>query len=378
MNETVAPNEKINASPQVTATIYEREIPCFVANEIEKLYKNIHASVGYLKLNTRFKNVNTYVARTGDVILTIFLFEFERGKIDVLNQFIKVDQQEIDRFVQFVFAHFPDASVVTFPTIDATISSLSRPYRQVTLTDDFVIALPESVQQYEASLGKSTRRNTKACLNKLNRKFNAVSFEFYLNDQIDESHIRYIAELHRARLASQNVPCDASVAECRLQLSRECDTMVGLVVIDGRICAGSISYRVGENFFASMLAHDPDYNDDRVGFLCAYRTVCEGIARGGKEFHFGQARFRYKDNLLCVRRDMSRLEIYRSNTQLLLNFRRVAKMALKGKFQQLELWSKDPKRQHGAMPRFTANSMIFLKRCYHRANSIGSKKTQYL
>ena len=349
---------------------YELDIPPVLENALGPLYQNIHSCLAYFKLYSAVKDINSYVERRHHQITAIFLFEFKNGKITVLNQFIKADQEQVERFSRFVFTRFGTATLIIFPVIETVINRLSFPFRQATLTDDFIVPLPKTVAHYEAGLGKSTRRTTRACINKLHKKYSDVRFEFYENDAVDEQHIRCIANMHKARLRTQHVPVDALVTERRVKLAKECDTMVGLVRIDGRICAGSISYRVGDHYFASMLAHDPHYNADRVGFLCAYHTVCESIKRHAKAYHFGQSRFRYKENLLCVRHPMNHVEIFRSRGQLIRHYRRVIKMIFKGSILRLELWSNDPVRQAHALPRGIINTIHFVRRLYTLAGAL--------
>lgn len=94
--------------------------------------------------------------------------------------------------------------------------------------------------------------------------------------------------------------------------------MLSLLRLDGRICAGTINFRAGDNYFLEVIAHDPAYNDYRLGTLCCYLTICECIAREGKEYHFLWGAHDYKFRLLGVQRELDHLTIYRSRRHALL------------------------------------------------------------
>lgn len=354
------------AHDDISISCYENEIPAFAAGALDSIYANIYSSLPYLSLYNSLDNLSTYVVREGGKIVTLFLFKRCDRRVEVLNKFFHTDAKEISRFASFIFKRYGSASMISFPTVAADLVKLPFPFRQATLTEDFVLKLPATVADYDASLGSSTRRTAKAGMRKLLAKYPSASVQFYSGDQIQERHLRRIAELYIARLEAQNVAYDPKIAERRVALAKQYPTIVGAITIDGELCAGSIMYRVGDNYFASMLAHDPSYNDDHIGFLCAYRTVCESIERGGREFHFGQTRFRYKENLRCVPRHMKCVEVYRSRLQLLMNLRTVARLAVKERIQQLELWLRSPQRRDKLFTRTAASSLLSVRRLYAR------------
>src|SRR5207245_3753907 len=120
--------------------------------------------------------------------------------------------------------------------------------------------------------------------------------------------------------------------------------LVGVATVDGRVCAGVICSRSAANYFMHVIAHDPTYDEYRLGKLCCYLTICECINRGGKEFHFLWGRYEYKYRLLGVQRDLDHLTVYRSRAQFLLNGNLVLKNAYKGYGRQAKRWLLDPKR----------------------------------
>lgn len=148
-----------------------------------------------------------------------------------------------------------------------------------------------------------------------------------------------MVELNRARMIGKSRVSyiDHEETERIIKLVRS-RGLVCLMTIDGRICAGVINYRVGENYFLKVIARDPAYNDYRLGMLCCYLGIRECIEKGGKEYHFLWGRYEYKYRLLGIQRDLDHLPIYRSRTQFVLNARRAARIAFNGYAHMANAW----------------------------------------
>jgi hypothetical protein len=146
-----------------------------------------------------------------------------------------------------------------------------------------------------------------------------------------------------------------------LALVKECGGLVGIATIDGRVCGGLINYRVGTNYFMPVIAHDPEYNDYRLGTICCYLTICECITRGGKEFHFLWGREEYKSRFLGIQRDLDTLNVYRSSTQLILNSDIALRSAYKAYVRQVKLWLLDPKNRGSLISRIAIKSVRYLR-----------------
>jgi CelD/BcsL family acetyltransferase involved in cellulose biosynthesis len=139
-----------------------------------------------------------------------------------------------------------------------------------------------------------------------------------LDGDIDEQHVRDIIALNRARMAAKNKSSDMDAAEAArlLRLVRQ-GGLVSVMLLDGRVAAGTVCSRVGANYFMHVNAHDPAYDDARLGKLCCFMTICDCIGRGGKEFHFMWGRFEYKYQFLGVQQDFNELIVYRSYARML-------------------------------------------------------------
>jgi hypothetical protein len=342
---------------------YEREIPPFVETELERLYANIHSSLAFFRQFRPLEDASTYVARKSGRTVAVFLFRCENGKIHVLNEMIAIDEEEICRFARYVFARFRSASVISFQSIHTAIRRLPFPYQQYNDKEDFVIVLPGTPAQYTAGLGKATRSNIKRYSRRVIRNFPSLTHKIYVNNEVEEQHILDIVNLSRSKIEGKKRKFALNKEEAAglIRLAKTCG-FVNVLLIDGRLCAGSISYRIGSNYFAFINAHAPEYEDYWLGMLCYYFTIRESIIRGGKELHMGWGRYEYKNRLLGVRRDFDRLVIYRSYRHVVLNADSAAKTVFDGNLRRLKLWLLDPRRQNGFMSRCAFHSLYIFRK----------------
>lgn len=352
---------------EITVSVFQNSVPQFVEAELDRLYGNIYASLAHHRLYGGItEDTSTYVARTKEKTLAVFLFRVEKNSVYVLNEQISVDAEEIERFACYIFSTFSSVHVISFHAVDTKIEWLPFPYQRFVCTEDIVLTLPATAHEYLGRLGKSTRQYISRYLNKLKRHYPSMCCNVYLDEEIREEHVRAVIELNRARMAGKSRVSyiDQEETERIIKLARSCG-LVTLMMIDGRICAGVINYRVGENYFLKVIAHDPAYNDYRLGMLSCYLSIRECIEKGGKEYHFLWGRYEYKYRLLGIQRDLDHLSIYRSRIYFLLNAGRATRIAFDGYVHIASAWILQKARQKNSSS--LASRLIFHSLNYLRS-----------
>jgi hypothetical protein len=249
---------------------------------------------------------------------------------------IEIGQRELDRFASYMFVKFPSADIISFKALKADTASMSFPVQKRTVKDTYVIALPESAKKYTEALGKSTRTGIRYQMNKVARDHPSFLSRFYTNEEIDEDCVRQILRLSEARIASKTARFSHD-EERIIRLAKNCG-IVHVLYIDGRICAGSINYRVGSSFFGEAIGQDGIYEKYGLGKLTVYLTICECIARGGKNFYLGGGRFEFKQRMLGTHLEMDRVEIYRSYAKMILHADRAGMVVIGGYVRQVKNW----------------------------------------
>lgn len=354
--------ERSDESAEITIAFYENEVPAFVSAEMERLYENVYSSLARLGIYGEDGNASTYVARKGGAAIAVFLFRRVQGEVSVLNEQIKLDEQEILRFANAVFGAYKSVNAISFHAIDASIRKFPFPFQRYYCLSDIILDLPATESDYLASLGKSTRSNIKRHMSRLRRNCPSFRFEVYAKEAASEQHIRGIIELSSARMAAKNKQTYINAEEtARIIDLAKVYGVVCVGTIDGRLCAGAICYCVGTHYFMHVIAHDPAYDDYRLGMICCYLSICDAIARSGSEYRFMESTHRYKFDFLGVRMEFDNLVVYRSRAHFLLNGDRVCKTALKAYVRQARLWLLLAEHRSGFVSRVIARCMQNLR-----------------
>ncbi|HJV86238.1 MAG TPA: GNAT family N-acetyltransferase [Noviherbaspirillum sp.] len=320
-------------------TCHESEVPVFAAAEIERLHGHLYCLPSWLALTGQLYGAGTYIASKGGTPTTVLLYQREKNAVTVVSEFVHLDEDDIRRFVGHMFDLNPSLKRVTFNRARADIRNLPYPWHAVDHTEDMIIELPATVQEYDARVGKNMRRNIKRYTSALQRDFPSYTYHIKDADEISEQEIRDIIRLGCIRMESKNIAPRYTEAETQwiVQLAKQCG-LVGIATVEGKVCAGAIGFRIGENYFMHIIAHDPRFNDYSLGILCYYHTICEGIARGGKRFHLLQGRYGYKYRLQAERHDIRHIDIYRSPLHAVMHSRRILRKALDGQILAMKQW----------------------------------------
>lgn len=324
---------------EISISCYENEVPSFVPAEIERLHGHLYCLPSYLGMSGLLAGASTYVVRQGGVPVTVLLFRCEGPEVSVLNEFMTMSTDDIERFTAHMFSTCKAVKVVSFGRVRSDVQRLPYPWHAVNYTEDMIVDLPGSVKEYDARVGKNMRRNIKRYTNALQRDFPSYAYRVCVGAAVNEEDIRDIIRLARLRMESKNIVPRFNEAETQwiVKLAKECG-LVGIATIDGAICAGAIGFRIGDNYFMHVIAHDPKYNYYSLGIVCYYHTICEGIARGAKRFHLLQGRYGYKYRLLAERHDIRHIDVYRNSLQAALHSRRIFKKAVNGHVLAVKQW----------------------------------------
>ena len=353
----------------VDITVYHDTVPQFVFEPLDSLYRHLHSSPAYHSVYDNLAaGTHTFVQRRDGDIAAVVLFRVEGERVRVLNEQCSFARDVIDAFARHIFGRYPAVRLVSFPVIDGLPAALDHPFLHAKCTQDIVLTLPQSEEQYLSRLGKSTRTYIKRYFNKLRRCFPSVAWSTCGGSEASEADVRAIIALNRARMAGKYKDSYIDDAEAAriLRLVRQCG-LVTVMKIDGKVCAGTINYRIADNYFLQVIAHAPEYDEYGLGTLCCYLTICECIVRGGREYHFLWGRYEYKYRLLGVQRDMSHLLIYRSRLSMLRHARSSVLHLYRGRMYEMKDWMEHKARRMD-------DSSLLGRAAYHALNGLRKLK----
>jgi hypothetical protein len=301
----------------VSIACFLNEIPQSIEDDLARRYETLHSSLPFFRVYRSMKNAGCYVAQCDGHPTQILVFQRNRRRIEVLNEMFHIAAADLKRFVNYIFEHFPDVNVISFKALSTGVEELDFPVQQYNSKDTFVISLPATPEEYIASIGKTTRASIRHQMNTVRKVFPSFASTCLTKDEIDADVIRAIVRLSESRINGKGVKFKHDIDRI-ISLTKECGFVV-LLLIDGRMRAGSINYQVGTGFFGDVTCYDPDYHKYGLGKLCTYQTICESILRGGRHFYLGGGEFDFKERMLGKRVNMDQLQVYRSYAKILAN-----------------------------------------------------------
>jgi hypothetical protein len=308
----------------VDVSIYEGQVPGFVASALETLYESVYCTLARINIYGEGENASTYVARAHGRILCVILYRVEGNTVKVVNQQITIGQDELREFARAIFSKYPSVRVISFYAIETRIDRFPFPFQKFPALEENVLTLPSTPAEYLASVSPALMKKIKAGERKLAREHPGFSFEVLSKTDVSEPVLREIIALAGARMASkqQSAYIDDEQAAKILRLVHAYG-FVSVLRIDGVIRAGNIFYGVGKRFFMHVIAHDPDYDKYMLGHMVHYLAACYCIELGGRECCLMGGGRENKSRFRAFPKYLESVDIFRSRSQLLLDLRRV-------------------------------------------------------
>jgi hypothetical protein len=294
-----------------TLDVYEDEIPAFARPELERLYQSPFASAE--GEHVRQPGTHTYVASSGGAVVAVILFRLEGSGALVLNSAVELDAAVLERFAACVFRRYPLVSLIELRSVLTGPLSGRYPSQRFCMSEDIVLSLPASVEAYLERLGKSAAKRMQYAVNRLRREFPGFRHQVFEGAAIDRGLLQSLFDLKARQRASKQETGGLDAAQVAW-MNRVAASygFVAVSTIDGRVCAGSIGTRVGDDFFLHVVTHDPALDAYSIGTANSYLTICAAIERGGRDYHFLWGQGAWKFRFLGTQRELYDLVLYRS------------------------------------------------------------------
>lgn len=319
--------------------VFDGTPPPFAGKALEELYESLYSSLPYMEVFDSLEGASTYVSLQDGMPAAVLVFRHAHHEIAVVNEVFQLSADEMARFAAFVFKTYPAARKVSFNAVSCDQPPAGHALQCFPGTHYTIVPLPGTEKEYTDSLGKSTRKTIQYRLNRLRRDFPSFRHEVLEGDDIPEEAVLAVLDFNRMRMAEKQrvVDRDPDAAARILNLARRCG-FVSLIRMDGRICAGTIVYRAGASVMSHINAHDPHYNDYRLGTLSCYLMICESIRRKAKEVNLQWGGEEYKYALLGVDHAYVRMQIYRSYLHLLSDAKNILQRKAGIRAHAARLW----------------------------------------
>ncbi len=244
----------------------------------------------------------------------VVLFNQSGGTVDVLNRFFACAPRDADRICRALFRALPGVHRlhldVMFPP-----QQLAFPHSVVEQVSHMVIELPASVDEYDHSLGRSTRQHLRQDARRVQRAFPDLHTETVtlgersreLVDQLIAWKIQRFHEQDRLTYWEAN----PRLAERTAALLRRCGHC-RVTYIGGKQAAIYLCFRVGDTVFPLQGAHDPTYDAYHLGSLALYEAVSHAIESGARRVNLLEGTVESKSRLGARPELTTRLAVFPS------------------------------------------------------------------
>jgi len=331
----------------IVSEIHEQAVPDFASQALDRLQGSLYASLKYLQLCDPGQTLpHTWVGYRSGEIVGVLLFRIQRSCARVLCEVITLDPAQIDAFSAGVFRHFPGVRQVVFNAISLRSTPCSLPNQCYAYSENYVLTLPASNDAYIAALGKSTRSSVRGYRNRLQRDFPDFQWTAHQCDALSTEQQRdLVLTLQQFKRESMTArgkcpEIDPVETERILTMGAACG-LFGVGRIQGRVCAGALSCRIGDTYVMLLSASDPKLSAYRLGLLTCLWSVGDCIAQGARDCHLLWGRYAYKHQLLAVPQALHRMVVYPSVPRMLLQPVTVLMMCMRRQYVRGEQWLRD-------------------------------------
>jgi hypothetical protein len=351
-----------DSAPSEVSIVCHDGVPASLGAELDALYHHIHASLSHHVVAGRARHAHAYVARRGECALAIFLFQREGRSVVVFNEMMQLAQEEIERFARYVFSRFPGVARISFSKIGREVGRLALPWQQYGQSEDIVVSLPGTPEAYFSKLGAKMRHSIRHQTKAIGAAFPGLSIRVFENGTIAERHITSLVRLKKAAMDDKRIRFGITPEECAWMIEHaRTHGLLVVALLGDDVCGGSLSFRLGDHYFAHVNGYDARFAKYSLGMLCCHVAMNESIARGATEAHLSRGRNPYKFKLLGVARDMANLDLYRSRAAYYGHAGRVLRNALRNAVERRKRMLLENEQRGGARPSLTGRLVKTLR-----------------
>jgi len=291
-------------TPEVESLLRGAEGPWLASYGFSTLYAFPPATNAWVKTDEQSHVIGTcyFVERSWNGLLkTLHIF----GPTDL-------DIHEIQRLLLERKAAF---AVITRmgPEDVVRLSGSCLRWSSSVVSEDIVLELPRSEDEYVRSLGQNARTQLPYYLRRVQKEWGDACAVFYATgSDITLELFTELVELNRGRIERKGTRhlWHPQLIKQRWQLAQECGVFCGLRRGD-TLVAGTLSYlHRGEAYFV-LIGHDTQYDRLRLGKLVLWVTIKHLIHLGCDRYHLLWGMSAYKLQMGGQPKDLSEVTVFR-------------------------------------------------------------------
>ncbi len=248
-------------------------------------YNSYITTCRYIEIHYPTHDIHYMLVYEDENLVDLLVFGHKKNLAVCFNALVSLDSVVLAECLKKVFETYP---IIQQIKIDASYTEYQLEKSiLVYKSDDQILSLPTTVEEYLSELGSKTRKHLKARKANLEKEFSLVNFVTKNSDEIEESVIEKIVQFSRDRVTQKgrNFGIDKTYTENLYKYSRHYGCVVYLE-LDGVMVAGCISTIINKEIFVHVIAYDDKFSKYNVGEVCMFDLIQTSINNKLVKFHF--------------------------------------------------------------------------------------------
>jgi hypothetical protein len=266
-------------------------IECFSGLPLEyesflmEKYNSYITTCRYIEINYPAHHIHYMLVYVDGKLVDLLVFGNKKKLAICFNALVSLDSVVLTECLKKLFETYPTVKQIK---IDASYTEYELEKSiLVYKSDDQILLLPATVDEYLSDLGAKTRKHLKARKANLERDFESVKYITKTAAEIDKSVIEKIVQFSRDRVKrkGRNFGIDKTYTDNLYKYSRHYGCVVYLE-LDGTMVAGCISTIINNEIFVHIIAYNDDFSRYNVGEVCVFDLIQTSINNKLVKFHF--------------------------------------------------------------------------------------------
>jgi hypothetical protein len=230
-------------------------------------------------------DINYMLVYENNILIELLVYGNYRNTTYCFNSLVDIDQKIIEEFKKNIFNKYPSIKKIN---IDASYINYGINKSILTFrSNDHILKLPETMDEYFSKLSSSTRQTFKNRKVRLLRDYPQVNFVTKYGKEIDTDLITNILLLNNHKMDLKGIPNRLhTIYKNNIYKYSQYYGCVAYMEIDGQLVAGSINTQLNKGIFGHVTAYDVNFSKYNVGEICAFYLIQTSIENGLSSFHF--------------------------------------------------------------------------------------------
>lgn len=239
-------------------------------------YDSYFITCRYLEVYHSMCDFHYMLMYDDSVLKDVIIYNINGKTSTCFNSLANIDESIIVEFKRVIFSKHTDVQKIIFEAsykhYDINRAILSSRF------NDYIIALPSTLDDYYKSLGRSTRQHVKNRKVRLLNDYPNAQFVSKYKRDIDKQIIEQIIQLNIDRMLKRGkVPGRSNSDVDDFFAYSQHYGCVSYIEINGKVAAGCISTILEKRIFSHVIAHDAEFSKYSLGEVCALHLIQTSI-----------------------------------------------------------------------------------------------------